>query len=195
MAITTEQIKELRDKTGISVMQCKKALEEAGGDMEKAIIILRKQGAATALKKGDRTMNAGTIAAYIHSNGAVGTMVELGCETDFVSGNSEFKALAYDIAMHIAATNPEFVRMEEVTEEVKKKVAEVFQKEVEGKPANMKAQILDGKLQAYFKDKVLMEQQFIKNPELTIADLINTAVQKFGEKTEIIRFTRFALRG
>jgi elongation factor Ts len=193
MAITTEQIKELRDKTGISVMQCKKALEEAGGDMEKAIIILRKAGAASAAKKGDRTLGAGVIASYIHSNGSVGTLVELGCETDFVSGNAEYKALAYDIAMHIAASNPEFVSMEEVTDEAKKKVEEVLQKEVADKPDNMKTQILEGKMQAYFKDKVLMEQPFIKNPDITIAELVNGAIQKFGEKTAIVRFTRFSL--
>lgn len=193
MAITTEQIKELRDMTGISVMQCKKALEEAGGDMEKAIIILRKQGAAAAAKKGDRTLGAGIIASYVHSNGKLGVMVELGCETDFVSGNPEFKTLAYDIAMHIAASNPEFLKKEEINEDVKQKATEVFAKEVEGKPEEMKAQILQGKLDAYFKDKVLLEQPFIKNPEITVGELINTAVQKFGEKTEITRFVRFGL--
>lgn len=193
MAITTEQIKELRDMTGISVMQCKKALEEAGGDMEKAVIILRKQGAAAAAKKGDRTLGAGIIASYVHSNGKLGVMVELGCETDFVSGNPEFKTLAYDIAMHIAASNPEFLKKEEINEDVKQKATEVFAKEVEGKPENMKAQILEGKLDAYFKDKVLLEQPFIKNPDVTVGELINGAVQKFGEKTEITRFVRFGL--
>ncbi len=193
MAITTEQIKELRDMTGISVMQCKKALEEAGGDMEKAVIILRKQGAVAAAKKGDRTLGAGIIASYVHSNGKLGVMVELGCETDFVSGNPEFKTLAYDIAMHIAASNPEFLKKEEINEEVKQKATEVFAKEVEGKPEEMKAQILQGKLDAYFKDKVLLEQPFIKNPDVTVGELINGAVQKFGEKTEITRFVRFGL--
>lgn len=193
MAITTEQIKELRDKTGISVMQCKKALEEAGGDMEKAIIILRKAGAASAAKKNDRSLGAGVIAAYIHGNGTVGVMVELGCETDFVSGNAEFKALAYDIAMHIAAQNPEFISSDQIDENAKAKASEVFAKEVEGKPEDMKAQILEGKLAAYFKERVLMEQPFIKNPDVTIGDLINGAIQKFGEKTQIVRFTRYAI--
>ncbi len=193
MAITTEQIKELRDKTGISVMQCKKALEEAGGDMEKAIIILRKAGAANAAKKSDRSLGAGAIAAYIHGAGSVGVMVELGCETDFVSGNAEFKAVAYDIAMHIAAQNPEFISLDQIDEAAKVKASEVFAKEVEGKPEEMKAQILEGKLNAYFKERVLMEQPFIKNPEITIGDLVNGAVQKFGEKTQIVRFTRYAI--
>lgn len=191
--ITTETIKELRAKTGISIMQCKKALEEAGGDMEKAIIILRKQGAAGALKKGDRTLGAGLIASYVHSNGRVGAMVELGCETDFVSGNAEFKQLAYDIAMHVAATNPEFLKSEDVSDEMKQKAMEAFKNEVEGKPEDMKQKILEGKLASYLKDKVLMDQSFIKNPDLTIADLVTHAIQKFGEKTEIIRFTRFGL--
>lgn len=193
MAITTEQIKELRDKTGISVMQCKKALEEAGGDMEKAIIILRKAGAASAAKKSDRSLGAGVIAAYIHGNGSVGVMLELGCETDFVSGNAEFKAVAYDIAMHIAAQNPEFISMDQIDEAAKAKAAEVFAKEVEGKPEDMKAKILEGKLDAYFKERVLMEQPFIKNPDITVGDLVNGAIQKFGEKTQIVRFTRYAI--
>lgn len=193
MAITTEQIKELRDKTGISVMQCKKALEEAGGDMEKAVIILRKAGAASAAKKSDRSLGAGVITAYIHGTGNVGVMLELGCETDFVSGNVEFKAVAYDIAMHIAAQNPEFISMDEITAEVKAKAEEVFAKEVEGKPENMKAQILEGKLASYFKERVLMEQPFIKNPEITIGELVNGAIQKFGEKTQIVRFTRYSI--
>jgi elongation factor Ts len=193
MAITTEQIKELRDRTGISVMQCKKALEEAGGDMEKAIIILRKAGAANAAKKSDRSLGAGAIVSYIHGTGNVGVLLELGCETDFVSGNADFKAVAYDIAMHIAAQNPEFISTDQIDEAARQKATEVFAKEVEGKPEDMKAQILEGKLAAYFKERVLMEQAFIKNPEITIGELINGAVQKFGEKTQIVRFTRYAI--
>jgi elongation factor Ts len=193
MAITTEQIKELRDRTGISVMQCKKALEEAGGDMDKAVIILRKQGAANAAKKSDRSLGAGAIVSYIHGTGTVGVMLELGCETDFVSGNTDFKAIGYDIAMHIAAQNPEFISSDQIDENAKQKAAEVFAKEVEGKPEDMKAKILEGKISAYFKERVLMEQPFIKNPEITVGDLINGAVQKFGEKTQIVRFTRYAI--
>lgn len=189
--VTTDLIKELRDATGVSVMQCKKALEEAGGDKEKALVILKKKGAEAAAKKGDRTLNATQIAAYIHSTGVVGVMVELACETDFVAKNPEFKQLAYDIAMHIAATKPEFNKREDITESDRKVAESVFAAEVEGKPEAMKAKILEGKLAAYFGERVLQEQPFIKNPELTIAGLVSQAVQKFGEKIEITRFTRY----
>lgn len=179
--------------TGVSVMQCKKALEEAGGDKEKAIVILRKKGGEAANKKADRTLGAGIVQAYIHTNGGVASLVELSCETDFVSGNPDFKALAYDIAMHVAASNPEFLTKNDIGEDAKKTAEEVFAKEVEGKPEDMKAKILSGKLDAYFKDRVLMEQPFIKNPDMTIANLIESAVQKFGEKVQIARFVRFSV--
>lgn len=191
MVITTEQVKELRDKTNISVMQCKKALEEAGGDMEKAIILLQKKGAEIAAKKGDRTLGASAIAAYVHSSGSVGAMVQLACETDFVSKNDDFKALAYDIAMHVAAQRPQYLKVSDISEDSVAKAKEVFLPEVEGRPEDLKEKILQGKLDSYFKEQVLMEQEFIKNPELTIAKLLETAIQKFGEKTEIVRFVRF----
>lgn len=191
--ITTEQIKELRDSTGISVMQCKKALEEAGGDVEKAKVILRKKSGELAAKKSDRTFGAGIVQAYVHSTGRVATMVELVCETDFVSGNEEFKALAKDIAMHITASNPKFLNKDEITEEVKNVAKEVFMKEVEGKPKEMQDKILEGKLATYFGEMVLLNQPFIKNPEITIEALILAAGQKFGEKIAIARFTRFAV--
>lgn len=190
--ITMDQVKALREKTGgISIMQCKKALEEAGGDEEKAIVLLRKKGAEIAAKKGDRTFAAGAVQAYIHSNGTIGAMVELSTETDFVANNPEFKALAYDIAMHASATNPQFIAKEEVNEEAKVKAMEVFKGEVEGKPENLKEQILAGKLDAYFKDSILLEQPYIKNPELTIQQLIDNATQKFGERIQVTRFARF----
>ena len=191
MEISIEKVKELRDKTSISVMQCKKALEDAGGDMEKALIILQKKGAEIAAKKGDRTLNASMISAYIHASGTVGAMVEIACETDFVAKNEGFKAMAYDIAMHIAAQKPKYLKTSDITEVEIEKTKEVFLPEVEGKPEDMKAKILQGKLDSYFKEKVLLEQEFIKNPELTIGKLIDSAIQKFGEKTEIIRFVRF----
>lgn len=194
-AITTEQIKELRDKTGVSVMQCKKALEEAGGDMDKALIILRKKGSDIASKKSDRTLGSGRIASYVHGNGAVGTLVELQSETDFVSKNDEFYALAYDIAMQVAATNPTYLKKEDVTEEEKKKVLEVFEKEVAGKPEEIKDKILQGKLDSYLADKILLEQLFVKDGSLKIKDLIESAIQKFGEKIEIARFVRFSVSG
>ena len=191
--ITTEQIKKLRDETGVSIMQCKKALEEGKGDMAKALVIIQKQSKAIAAKKGDRTLGAGSVEAYIHAGGAVGAMVLLGSETDFVSKHDDFKALTRDIAMHVAASNPQFLKIEDVSDEDKRVAKEVFAEEVKDKPAAMKEKILEGKLQAYFKDRALLEQSFIKNPELTIRDLIEQSTQKFGEKIEIVKFTRFAL--
>jgi len=190
--ISLSQVKELRDKTGISVMQCQKALVDAGGDMAKAMVILQKKGAEIADKKSDRALGAGIIASYIHSTGTAGAMIELWCETDFVSKNDEFKNLARDIAMQVVATHPEFVDQSQISPEAKEKAKEVFLKEVEGKPENMKEQILEGKINAYFKDKVLMEQPFIKNPDLTITQMLQNATQKFGEKVQIGKFTRFA---
>ncbi len=192
MAITTEQVKELRDKTSISVMQCKKALEDAGGDMEKAMIILQKKGAEIAAKKGERVLNASVIASYIHASGTAGAMVEIACETDFVAKNEDFKAIARDIAMHITAQKPKYVKAEDINEKDIAMVKEIFLPEVDGKPEEMKEKILKGKMDAYFKEKVLLDQEFIKNPELTISNLLESAVQKFGEKTEIIRFVRYA---
>jgi elongation factor Ts len=191
--ITTEQIKTLRDQTGISVMQCKKALEEAEGNMEKALVILRKKSGELAAKKSDRTFKAGTVQAYIHANGTVGAIVELDCETDFVAGNEEFKTLARDIAMHVTATNPKFIGIDNVTEADKKVAKDVFENEVKGKPEAMREKILEGKLNAYFSEMVLLNQPFIKNPDVTIQGLLDAAVQKFGEKTAVARFKRFKI--
>lgn len=193
--ITTEQVKQLRDRTSLSIMQCRKALEEADGDMEKAIVILQKKSGEIAQKKSDRTLGAGTIASYIHGAGTVGAIVELSCETDFVAKNEEFKALAYDLAMQVAATDPQFLKMEDIDDEAKKTASEVFLAEVEGKPEDLKAKILDGKLLSYFGENTLLEQPFIKNPDMKIKDLITGAVQKFGERTEIRRFVRFSTQG
>jgi elongation factor Ts len=191
--VTTDLIKELRDATGVSVMQCKKALEEAGGDKDKALVILKKKGAEAAAKKGDRTLGAGTIASYVHSTGMVGSMVELACETDFVSKNPEFKALAYDIAMHVAAAKPEFLKQSDIDPQARAVAESVFAKDVEGKPADMKAKILEGKLAAYFGERVLLDQPFVKNGDITVAALVSGAVQKFGEKIEVVRFARFGV--
>jgi elongation factor Ts len=193
--ITTEQIKELRDLTGVSVMQCKKALEETGGDKEKALLILRKKSAGIAEKKGDRELGAGVVDAYIHSNKTVGTLIELSCETDFVARNEEFIALARDIAMQVTATNPAYIDESEITEEVRAKVIEMFKKEVEesGKPADIQAKMMDGKLATYFAERTLLGQAFIKNPDITIKQLIDGGVQKFGEKIVVSRFSRFSV--
>lgn len=194
-AITTEQVKDLRDRTGVSVMQCKKALEEAGGDMEKALVILHKKSGEMSSKKADRTFGAGVVQAYIHANGNVGAIVELNCETDFVAKNEAFVALARDIAMHVTATNPKFLHKDDVKEEDMKAARAVFEEEVKGKPEAVRKTILDGKLKAYFSEMVLLDQAFIKNPEITIQGLIDQAVQKFGEKTALARFKRFKVLG
>lgn len=187
-----DQVKELRDKTGISIMQCKKALEDANGDMDKAMIYLQKKGAETAAKKADRTLKSSRIVSYIHGTGAVGVMIELCSESDFVSKHEDFQQLAYDIAMQIAATNPSYIKKEEVPEDEKAKVLDAFAGEVKDKPEAMKGKILNGKLDAFFKEKILLEQDFIKDPALTINTLIQNAIQKFGEKIEIARFVRFS---
>lgn len=195
MNISMDQIKELRDETGVAVMQCKKALEDAGGDMDKARMALRKKSGEIAAKKGDRTLGSGVVAAYIHGNNSVGAMVELACETDFVAKNEEFKQLAYEIAMHVAASNPKYRVESDITEEDKAKAVSFFEDEVSkmDKPEAIKAKALQGKLDVYFKEQVLMHQPFVKNPELTIGDLIKNAVQKFGENTELVRYARFSV--
>jgi len=196
MNITTDQIKAFREETGVSVMQCKKALEEALGDVEKAKIILRKISKASADKKLERSLGAGVVASYIHGAGEVGAMLELLCETDFVSRNEEFKILARDIAMHIAAMNPEYLKVEDMPEEAKVKARELFEGEAKdaGKTGEMLEKIVNGKLDAFFKEKALLSQSFIKNPEITIGEMLNQAVQKFGEKIELGRFARFAVK-
>lgn len=194
MDITTDVIKNLRDETGVSVMQCKKALEEAEGDIEKAKIILRKHSAAIASKKADRTLGAGVAAAYTHAGGAVVGAVVLACETDFVAKNEEFSKLAYDIAMHVAAMAPHFRVREDVQESDVKAAREVFMGEVENVPEKAREAALQGKLDAYLKEKVLMDQPFVKDPSQTIRGLIDAAVQKFGEKVEVVRFERLSVK-
>lgn len=193
--VTTENVKELRDMTGVSIMQCKKALEEARGDMEKAKVLLAKKGAAVAAKKADRNLGAGAIQAYTHSTNEVVGVVVLSCETDFVSKNEEFVKLAYDIAMQIAATSPQFIKKDEVKEKDMKAAKEVFTEEVKDKPKKMQEKILEGKLNSYFKDKILLEQAFIKDADKTIQALIDEATQKFGERIEISQIERFSVKG
>lgn len=193
--ISTEQIKELRDLTGISVMQCKKALEEAEGDKEKALAILRKKSGDIAAKKSDRELGAGVIESYIHNTKSIGALVELSCETDFVARNDEFVTLARDIAMHVAASAPEYVDESAITDEMRAKAEVTFKKEVleSGKPADIQAKMIEGKLASYFAERTLLAQPYVKNPDITIKQLIDGGVQKFGEKIAVARFVRFAL--
>ncbi|MBU6370966.1 MAG: elongation factor Ts [Patescibacteria group bacterium] len=190
--ISMDQIKELRDKTGISIMQCRKALEDANGNMEKAMVLLAKKGAETAAKKAERVLKSGRIASYLHGAGTVGVLVELWSESDFVSRHEDFGKLAYDIAMQIAAANPTYGKREDVPEDEKVKITDAFADEVKGKPDAIREKILNGKLDAFFKEKILLEQDFIKDPSVTIRNLIESAIQKFGEKIEIGRFVRFS---
>ncbi len=193
MEITTEVIKSLRDRTGVSVMQCKKALEEAKGDLAQAEVILKKRAGASADKKAGRELGAGIVGTYVH-DGAIGAMVLLSSETDFVAKNPEFAVLARELAMQVAATDPKFRTTEEIPAEIKQAAVAVFEKEVAGKPAAMQAQILEGKLASYFKDQVLLEQPYIKDESKMIRDLLAEATQKFGERVEITKMSRISSR-
>jgi elongation factor Ts len=189
-----EMIKALRDETGVSVMQCKKALEDAEGDVEKARVLLRKASAAIASKKADRELGAGTVAAYTHAGGSVLGAVVLACETDFVSRNPDFGKLAYDIAMHVAAMNPQFKTRDDVQESDVRAAKEVFADEVANVPEAMREKAQSGKLDSYLGERVLLDQPFVKNPEVTIRELIDSAIQKFGEKIEVVRFERLSVK-
>ncbi len=194
MEISTAQLKQLRDKTGISVMQCKAALTEAGGDMEKAVIILKKRRSEAADKKSDRALGAGTVGTYVHNTNEVASMILLACETDFVSKNEEFITLAREVAMHVAATAPSYISRDEVDETAITKAKEVFAEEMKDKPADMQEKIMEGKLSSYFKEQILLEQPFIKNPDQTIGEMIAGAVQKFGENVQIVEFRRMSVK-
>ena len=193
MAIS-DTLKKLRDETGVSVMQCKKALEEAGGDIEKAKIVLRKVSSSAASKKADRTLGAGIVAAYIHAGGSVVGAVVLGCETDFVAKNEDFKKLAYDIAMHVAAMNPQFRAREDIKESDLVSAREVFEKEAANVPEIARTKAVQGKVDKYFSERILLEQPFIKDSTLSVRGLLESAVQKFGEKIEVVRFERLSVK-
>jgi len=195
-AITAEKVKELRDKTGAGMMDCKKALAESGGDMEKAVKILREKGVAVAAKRETRKTNEGIIAAYVHQPGSrIGVMVELNCETAPVAKTDEFQALARDIAMQISWTRPRYITREEIPEEELEKEREIHRAWAmkEGKPAQVLDKIVAGRMETYFREVVLLDQPFIRDNDLTIQDLINQAVGKLGEKIAVRRFVRFAV--
>jgi len=193
MAVS-DALKQLRDETGVSIMQCRKALEEAGGDIEKAKVILRKASAAIAAKKGDRELGAGVAAAYTHAGGQVVGAVVLSCETDFVSKNPDFARLAYDIAMHVAAMKPMFRTRDDVKEEDVRAAKEVFAEEVKNVPEAARDKALQGKLDGYLAERVLLDQPFVKDGSITIRGLIDSYVQKFGERIEVTRFERLSVR-
>jgi elongation factor Ts len=192
--ISAESVKNLREKTGAGMMECKKALTESNGDFEKAIDLLRQKGLASALKKAGRTASEGLIDAYIHM-GKIGTMVEVNCETDFVARTDDFRELVKDIAMHIAAANPQYLSRADVTQDVLEREKEIYRAQVSGKPSNIVDKIVDGKLEKFYTDTCLLDQIFIKDPDQKkkIQDLVTEKVAKLGENNIIRRFARFQL--
>ncbi|NLZ53703.1 MAG: translation elongation factor Ts [Thermoanaerobacteraceae bacterium] len=191
--ITPEQVKELRGKTGAGVMDCKKALVEADGDMEKAIVLLREKGLAKAAKKQSRSASEGIIESYIHGNGRIGVLVEVNCETDFVARNEEFKSFAKDIAMQVAASNPKYLSREDVPSEVIEKEKEILRAQAlnEGKPEKIVDKIVDGRIEKYYEENCLLEQPFIKDPDKNISQLIMEKIAVIGENITVSRFVRF----
>jgi elongation factor Ts len=195
MAITAAAVKELRDKTGVGMMECKSALTEAGGDVAKAIDILRKKGVAKAAKKVGRATKEGLVFSYIHAGGKLGALVEVACETDFVAKTEQFQELGHNIAMHVAAAAPEVVTREQVSTDALDKESEIFKQQAlnEGKPEAIVEKIVTGRLEKFYKEVVLMEQTFVKDPEKTITDLLNEAIAGLGENMSVTRFQRFAV--
>jgi elongation factor Ts len=193
--ITAVMVKELREKTGVGIMDCKEALSETKGDVNKAAEFLRKKGLATAAKRAGRAMSQGTIEAYIHTGSNLGTLVEVNCETDFVAKSDDFKEFAKNMAMHIAATNPLGIRAEDVPEETVNKEREIYRDQAAetGKPDNIIDKIVEGKIKKFFKESCLMEQAYVRNPDMTIADLVNELIAKIGENISIKRFARFQI--
>lgn len=195
MKITSQMVKELRDKTAAGMMDCKKALSETDGDMEKAIDLLRKKGLAVAAKRAGRATSEGVIETYIHAGGKLGVMIELNCETDFVAKTDKFKELARDLAMHIAASNPVAIERDNVPEDilVREKNIYVQQALESGKPENIVEKIVSGKVDKFLSEVCLLEQKYVKNPDLSIQDLLTDCVGKMGENISVKRFTRFQI--
>jgi elongation factor Ts len=193
--INAAMVKQLREKTGAGMMDCKSALTEVGGDMEKAIEFLRKKGLATAQKRAGRAMTEGTIQSYIHMNAKLGVLVEVNCETDFVAKNDDFQGFAKNIAMHIAASNPLGIAPEDIPQEVIEKEKEIYRAQAldTGKPENVLDKIVDGKLKKFYQDNCLMNQPYVRNPDITVADLLNELIAKIGENISIKRFVRYQI--
>jgi elongation factor Ts len=191
--ISAAQVKELRERTGAPMMDCKHALTESKGDMEQAIIILRKRGAAVAQKKATRVTSEGSVASYIHAGGKIGVLVEVNCESDFVARTDDFKELVHDIAMHIAASDPKFVRKEDVTPEAYEREKDVYRSQAAstGKPPQVVEKIVEGKMAKFYEEVCLYEQPFIKDQTISIAQLIAGKIGKLGENISVRRFARF----
>jgi elongation factor Ts len=190
-AIDPKVVKELREKTNAGMMDCKRALEEAAGDLAKAEAILRTKGIASASKKASRATKEGIVASYIHLQGKVGVLVEVNCETDFVAKNENFRGFVKDITLHIAAAHPLYVSREDVPSKLVEAEREIYKAQVKGKPANVTEKIVDGKLDKFYSTVCLLEQGFIKNPDVTIKDLLSSKIAELGENIVIRRFTRY----
>jgi elongation factor Ts len=201
MEITSQMVKELREKTNAGMMDCKKALAETNGDMEKAVDFLRQKGLAVAAKRSGRATSEGVIECYIHGVGKLGVLVEVGCETDFVAKTDQFKAFAKDVAMHIAAANPVAIRREDMPQEMIARERDVYVSQIKeeeaktgkAKPENIVAKIVDGKIDKFVAENCLLEQKFVKNPDVSIQDLLNELVAKMGENISVKRFARYQL--
>ncbi len=195
MKITTDLVKELRERTGIGIMECKKALEESKGDLEKAILILRKRGYDRAKKKMARETSEGVIGSYIHSNQKIGVLVEVNCETDFVARNQEFQDLVKNIAMHIAAASPRYLSPEDIPQKELEEEKEIIREQFKdsGKPPQVIEKIIEGKLKKFYEEVCLLNQPYIKDPSMTINQLVSYYISKFGENIRIKRFIRYQL--
>jgi elongation factor Ts len=193
MEITAQMVRELRERTGAGMMDCKAALSEAAGDLENAIDVLRTRGVAKAAQKVGRATSEGVVASYIHAGGKVGVLVEVNCETDFVARTEDFQSLVRDISLHIAAADPRFVRREEVTPEVLEREKAIYREQAlaSGKPANVVDRIVDGKVEKFYGESVLLDQPFVKDAEKTVGQLVAERVAKVGENIQIRRFVRF----
>ncbi len=193
MGISASLVRDLREKTGAGIMDCKKALNETDGDMDKAVDFLRQKGLSAASKKAGRAATEGVVGSYIHAGGKIGVLVEVNCETDFVARNEDFQALVKDIAMHIAAANPLHIRREEIRAELLEKERAIFKAQAleSGKPEKIVDRIVDGRIEKFCAEVSLMEQPFVKNPDIKIEDLIKESISKIGENISIRRFSRF----
>jgi elongation factor Ts len=191
--ISAGLVKELREKTGAGIMDCKKALTESDADMDKAVEFLRKKGLATAAKRAGRALSEGVVQSYIHMGGKLGVMVEVNCETDFVAKNDEFQEFARNIAMHIAASNPLGITPEDIPEELIQKEKDIYlaQAKEMGKPDNIVDKIAEGKLKKFIQENCLMNQPYVRDPDITVADLLNELIAKIGENISVSRFVRF----
>ncbi|MFA5388814.1 MAG: translation elongation factor Ts [Candidatus Omnitrophota bacterium] len=191
MAISTDMIKKLREKTNAPMMDCKKALEESNGDLEIAVDILRKKGQIVALKKAGRSAKEGVIGSYIHSNSKIGVLLEVNCETDFVARNEDFRQFVKDVSMHVAATSPSYVSREEVPAHILEREKNVLKDSVKNKPENVVEKIVQGKLEKFYSEVCLLDQFFVKNDKITIKEYLNELIGKIGENILIRRFVRF----